>query len=351
MRILKLIIPLTALAPTLLAQGGTAVYELTHASTWSKQTHPKDFPSSPHYSPLIGATHNGSVRFWQRGGIASPGIESMAETGSTSLLRSEVQGAIRRGAARDIVSGGGLGTSPGTRKIRFTVHASHSKLTLVSMLAPSPDWFIGTDSFELMKNGQWIDRASVQLHLYDSGTDSGVSYTSPNKDTQPREKIDRITTLSGPFQNRPTLIGTYTLVRVAETLVYGCGVNPAGSMTTSGEALLGKSVQVSMTDPLRSISNSSVAVFLLATKAQANFPCGIKIPGLGLGKQGAVGELLIGNVLAPVVGGVWSGNPVRMTLSLPTDSRLIGARLFSQGVFVDGSRIALTNAMTLQAGR
>ena len=45
--------------------------------------HPLDFPSSAHFSPLIGATHTAEVGFWREGGAASDGIIDMAERGLT----------------------------------------------------------------------------------------------------------------------------------------------------------------------------------------------------------------------------------------------------------------------------
>ena len=34
-----------------------AVYRVTFEADWSSQTHPVDFPSSAHFSPLVGMTH------------------------------------------------------------------------------------------------------------------------------------------------------------------------------------------------------------------------------------------------------------------------------------------------------
>ena len=58
-----------------------ATYQVTFDAAWSQQNHPADFPGNPHFSGLIGGTHQGSHSFWEVGSLASPGIESMAETG------------------------------------------------------------------------------------------------------------------------------------------------------------------------------------------------------------------------------------------------------------------------------
>ena len=67
-----------------------ARYRVTFTATWSAETHPTNFPSGPHFSGLVGATHHGGVRLWQTGEIASDGIELMAETGGKSELLHEI---------------------------------------------------------------------------------------------------------------------------------------------------------------------------------------------------------------------------------------------------------------------
>ncbi|MXW13642.1 MAG: T9SS type A sorting domain-containing protein [Rhodothermaceae bacterium] len=185
------------LLSTAMAQG-TATYELTFTSTWSASTHPTDFPSNPHFSGLIGGTHNSSVTFWSTGSTASAGIESMAETGGTSTLRSEVNQAIRASNAGEVISGGGIGRSPGSVKTTFQVTSQWNLVTVTSMLAPSPDWFVGVSGLNLLDNdNNWRQNVEVELFVYDAGTDSGPNYNSPNQDTNPKENIGRIGT--SPF--------------------------------------------------------------------------------------------------------------------------------------------------------
>lgn len=65
-------------------------YKLTLKATWSSSTHPKDFPSSPHFSGLIGMTHNADIRLFEVEKRASVGIRNMAEIGSKSPLSDEI---------------------------------------------------------------------------------------------------------------------------------------------------------------------------------------------------------------------------------------------------------------------
>jgi len=200
-----------------LAGDSVATYRVDFDATWSAQNHPLDFPNNPHFSGLIGGTHHAGIHFWELGALASPGIESMAETGSKSALTGEVNSAIGTGEAEYLLSGPGMGNSPGSVSMTFQVSASHPLASIVSMIAPSPDWFVGVDSLPLAVAGVWIDEVVVGLAPYDSGTDSGVSYNSFNQDTQPPEPIHDLSDIY-PFEGTPPL-GTFTFTLLS---VEGC---------------------------------------------------------------------------------------------------------------------------------
>lgn len=347
------VLPLSALfvAAPVAAQGGAALYELKFETTWSAATHPRDFPANAHFSSLIGGTHDAGVSFWQIGGIASAGIEAMAELGATGALTSEVNAAIAAGTADQVLNLGGLATSPSSRTVRFTVKARHSRLTLVTMVAPSPDWFLGVTSLDLLPNGQWLDQLVVPLHVYDAGTDSGPSYTSPDADTQPRDPIGPVTTLSGPFQGLPGPVGTYTLTRIASSRVYGCGVNPAGTIATSATPLIGQPTTLTIHDPTLSMAQPSVSAVLLAVAPDPAFPCGTALGGFGLGVPGTPGELLLAPPFFPVAGPIWNGVPAPFTLNVPPDATLRGVRVYVQPVLASVTRVAFTDAVMLVIGQ
>ena len=82
------------------------------------------------------------------------------------------------------------------------------------MIAPSPDWFVGVDSQSLRENGNWIENLTIDLQAYDSGTDNGDDYTSPNSDTQPAEPVFHIN--DGPFQDQVP-IGRFVFELLSES--------------------------------------------------------------------------------------------------------------------------------------
>ncbi len=200
-------------APTPAA--ATANYRVTFDATWSAATHPVDIPRNPHFSALIGGTHSDRVVFWEPGETATPGIEAMAELGATSPLDAEIRAAIAAGTAERLIEGEGIPRSPGRVSVDFEIGRDHPLVTLVSMVAPSPDWFVGVHGMSLVENGDWVEEKTVRLAPYDAGTDSGATFRSADSDTVPRQPIREIQNpplaAGGPAEP----LGTFTFERLS----------------------------------------------------------------------------------------------------------------------------------------
>jgi hypothetical protein len=191
----------------------SAEYEIVFKSDWSPATHPQSFPLGAHWSPLIGGTHNTNVTFWQEGVVATQGIEDVAELGNIVALRREVNTAITNGTANALLTRPGSISPSSSAAITFTAQRDFPLVTLVTMIAPSPDWFTGVHGLSLIENGQWMDQKVVVLDLYDAGTDSGVTYSSLDANTQPREVIRKITGFPALVNGQLVPFGTFTFTR------------------------------------------------------------------------------------------------------------------------------------------
>ena len=213
-----IIIILGVLVGTLFLTGcidrDAVTYKVTFDATWSEETHPDDFPPNPHFSGLIGASHNENVVFWREGELASPGIKNMAETGGKSPLNSEILTAISDKTAFKLISGGGVSTSPGSVSEEFKVSKDFPLVTLVTMIAPSPDWFVGVDSLNLYENGSFVDEKVVVLYAFDAGTDSGENYTAPNEPTIPPVPIFKIEGYPFFYNGELVPLGTFTFTKM-----------------------------------------------------------------------------------------------------------------------------------------
>jgi hypothetical protein len=155
----------------------TATYTITFTGSWSEMTHPIDFPSNPHFSPLVAVTHNQDFNLFRVKEPATSGIQSMAETGKTKLLLDEIMSGSK-GANLAVATGSRI-DSPGITSIQIMASQEHNLISLVSMIAPSPDWFVALSDIQLYDaNSGWLDSSAVTLGSFDAGTDSGETYTS-----------------------------------------------------------------------------------------------------------------------------------------------------------------------------
>ena len=192
----------------------SARYQLTFEATWSNATHPTNFPPNPHFSGLIGASHSPAVHLWKEGERATLGIKNMAEIGAKSPLDSEIDSLINQGSACSKISGGGINPSPGAVTVTLIVSQDCPVVSVVSMIAPSPDWFVGVSGLSLYENNEWIDQRVVELFPYDAGTDSGSNYTSPNEPTDNPEVISRIEKAPLLTDGIVPPLGTFTFSRL-----------------------------------------------------------------------------------------------------------------------------------------
>ena len=335
------------LAQAASAQEGAARYQLTFQGTWSSLTHPNQFPISPHFSAVVGATHSGAAVFWQPGALASNAIKDVAELGSWGLLWGEILQQVAVGHVDQGLQFGALSPSPGQKTVTFIAQAEFSKLTLVSMLGPSPDWFVGINGFELIQGGDWVESAVIPLQLYDAGTDSGVSYASSNLPTVPPDAIALVSSASGPFQGASTIVGSITLQRLSSTHAYGCS-NPSGSLTTTGLAELGQTLQISLADPTGQMPTPAASGLAFSGGSASNFPCGTMLPGFGLA-VGVAGEILLGSLDGLMVGPSFTSGSSTFSITLPNQAALVGQQFYFQGLFAS-ARLGVTRGLAIRIG-
>ena len=169
-----------------------ASYQVRFEADWSAASHPGAVPDrNAHFSTPIGVTHNAAITFWAPGELASAGLEGVAETGSVRLILQEFNAAIEDGRALGTVLGGTF-SSPGVHERGFEVVPEFSRFTFLSMIAPSPDWFVGVHGLELRNEAGWIPEITLPLYPYDAGTEQGESLQTANPATVPAEVIRRL---------------------------------------------------------------------------------------------------------------------------------------------------------------
>ena len=182
------------------AQGNaqSATYRVTFQGNWTTASTPGGVVAGAHFTTLIGAIHNDMVIFWESGGTATPGVENVAELGLPGTFRSEINANSNAiSVIEKSVSGGGTGSAT----FDVTVTNQHPLVTLLSMIGPSPDWFVGVSGLSLLNaQGQWESLLEVDLFPYDAGTEEGTEFSLNNQATSPQGVIASIKGM-GKFSN------------------------------------------------------------------------------------------------------------------------------------------------------
>ena len=202
----------------------TATYTMTFEGLWTADDiTDANLPGSAHFTQVIGATHNSGTTIWVSGGTASRGVENVAEEGRVGTLVSE----IGANANADIVVRAGTSFIGPTATVSgtFTANSSYPLVSVLSMIAPTPDWFVGVSNLSLYDNG-WQNRV-VDLYPYDAGTEDGSGWSLGNPNTSPQGTIRSIRN-SGRFRGNPIARLSFTTDQATDD----------GDMDSTGEPVM-----------------------------------------------------------------------------------------------------------------
>lgn len=178
---------------TMMASGAmTAEYTVILKSRWTRANFPLEYPEAgvltgPHFSGLIGATHGAGYEIFTEGSMPTMGLERLSEEGKHTPLDEEIRAAISAGTAGALFETGALRDFSDSLVTTFNADPSHPVVSVVAMVAPSPDWFTGVRNVNLMENGQWVGSRTLDLYAYDSGGDDGTTYKATDKDNNPKK--------------------------------------------------------------------------------------------------------------------------------------------------------------------
>ena len=199
--------------------GETATYTVRVDATWTAQSHPLEYPDDAHFSGIVGATHDGGYHIFTDGGTATDGLEALSERGAHSPLDREIKAAIDAGKAGAFFESDPLFSFPGTLGATFTADEAHPFVSVVAMVAPSPDWFTGVSTVPLHTAKGWVETVTLPLWVWDAGTDTGTTYHADDADAQPRQST-RLNA-SPHFLGKKGLkqVGTITFTRIKKTAV------------------------------------------------------------------------------------------------------------------------------------
>ncbi|PXF44853.1 Spondin-1 [Gracilariopsis chorda] len=201
------------------ACSGRAVYRVTFTNLLTAENFGDLIPPNGLvFSPLAGASHSNRFSFFTIRGFASPQVEQIAETGQNGRFVTQAKNMQRTGKVFTVAAADGP-SLPGTdTSLFFAVDCARPFITMLGMIAPSPDWIVQINNRNMFRNGMFIPRENGTLIAYDTGTDDGREFTPPgdaslDMPTEPQMNIvPLVEDETDRFEGR--IVGRFNIMRI-----------------------------------------------------------------------------------------------------------------------------------------
>lgn len=161
-----------------------ASYKMTVTMNWTSPQF--SVPTGAHVTTLIGMIHSKDTLLWKEGKLATEGLEDVAEVGNITKMNLEIDAIIAKNKALSKFQiAAPLIT--GTAETNLLFNTTYPTISFASMIAPSPDWFMGVSNISLFVNNKWLDELNLYVRVYDAGTEDGDIFGYNNPSTSPQQ--------------------------------------------------------------------------------------------------------------------------------------------------------------------
>lgn len=194
----------------------SATYRITFTPNFTEASFPTDYPANAGFSGIVVAVHEPGKQVFALGSAASAGLAEFAETGDSGALVTDLASQGGDDSTDFFITTSAAGGGPtASQSVTVTVDPDKTRISFVTSLNPSPDWFVGVNSFNIvLPSDALVTEETLTLGVLDAGTDSGTTYNSGDSETSPQGTIQ---VLSGPpigtVGGLTPAIGTLTITR------------------------------------------------------------------------------------------------------------------------------------------
>ena len=164
-------------------------------------------PADAGFGQTVIVAHKCDESFLDVDGMASAGVQALAETGSIAAFETEVAAAVAAGNAQPswTIPAPGSPTGNANGPNSLPVEEEFSCLTILVKLNPSSDWFAGVSAYDLRSGGTWptpgaSNNIFIELFPFDAGTLDGMDFAASTTATSPQGMIASLRN-TGKFSN------------------------------------------------------------------------------------------------------------------------------------------------------
>lgn len=115
---------------------------------------------------VAGRTHDSTYTLYRLGERLSTGARLYVETGRADGLDTDGDSPN----SLHSFTGPPIPQGEGTSVTRAFLDGNHTLISIMARINPSPDWFVGVDSFQLCVEGNWVDTVTVEVIIFDTNT-------------------------------------------------------------------------------------------------------------------------------------------------------------------------------------
>lgn len=108
---------------------------------------------------FAGRTHDSAYTLYRLGERLSSGVRLYVETGRTDGMDADGDSP----STLHSFTGPPVPQGEGTSVARAFLDGNHTLISVMARINPSPDWFVGLDSFQLCVEGNWVDTVTVEV--------------------------------------------------------------------------------------------------------------------------------------------------------------------------------------------
>lgn len=141
------------------------------------------FICSSFHSFVCSFVHSSVSVLWIISTVRHLNLNQSFASGNSAALDNELMARIMYNkTAWKLIKSVAIGSTSSVMNIEVEVTKDFPLVSLVSMLAPSPDWFTGIKKVPLCNtsSGLWLDSWTTDmLHPWDAGTDDGATFDAP----------------------------------------------------------------------------------------------------------------------------------------------------------------------------
>lgn len=157
--------------------GVAATYNLELTTSFTEIENPQDYPTNASFGTIVAIVHAPEISVYRLGQVASDGMALYAESGDVEGLAAFIGASLGQNTDGlfSITTGGTVGAESSVTT-SVSVTPVRSRITYLARLNPSPDWFIGVSSFDVVDGNTLIDMAELPLRPIDAGVVLGDTY-------------------------------------------------------------------------------------------------------------------------------------------------------------------------------